>query len=374
MKVLDGGFFGLTCVDDEAEVVLKGVGFGGSDGDALQEKVLNLVKFDEHENLLKYLGCRSVEGEIWLVKEKQELWSTSLLSTKLSEPALASVAKQVLDGLDWLHANGITHGDLHASNVLVDINGTVKLTDYGIADELRSGKSEDSVNAHPPWWTAPELLGAGVDGKSSIAADLWALGATLIELADGQAPYSDHHPDRPRPENPQTDGAPETKGCPQLKTAPNWSTFMNEFIACCSAELPSNRSSLKKLQNHRFLEQANAEALVARLLELGESARYHQIEIDPFDQLEKLYRTNQTLRIPFVSLDSFAPEVFAQELTDESRLDDSSRERPALSMIPALTSAFEYHEEKASLMPDAKDHYESRAEELSSVLRNLYRN
>jgi serine/threonine protein kinase len=96
---------------------------------------------------------------------------------------------QVLEGLDYLHHNGIVHCNLKAANMLVSQSGEVKLSDIGISLYLRAIEHVDTWGAScMPNWAAPEVIEVR---PVSTKSDIWSLGCTIIELLTGRPPYGD---------------------------------------------------------------------------------------------------------------------------------------------------------------------------------------
>ena len=107
---------------------------------------------------------------------------------RLSEKLVASCVIQVLKGLDYLHHNGIVHGNLKATNILITQSGDVKLSDFGISHNLNVIKHRGKRVAWMPNWSAPEVIRLMRASKES---DIWSLGCTIIELLTGNQPYGD---------------------------------------------------------------------------------------------------------------------------------------------------------------------------------------
>ncbi|KAI3698628.1 hypothetical protein L2E82_42322 [Cichorium intybus] len=109
----------------------------------------------------------------------------------LPEPLVAFYIAQVLEGLVYLHEEGVIHRDIKGANILTTKEGVVKLVDFGVAMKL----TEADVNMHfvagTPYWMAPEVIEmTGVCATS----DIWSVGCTVIELFTGVPPYYDLQP------------------------------------------------------------------------------------------------------------------------------------------------------------------------------------
>lgn len=100
---------------------------------------------------------------------------------------VASILKQVVMGLATFHKAGLIHRDIKGQNILMDKNGRVVLGDFGMADKMKHGNISTAFVGSPAWM-APELMEqtTGYDHK----ADIWSLGITAIELAEGDIPFS----------------------------------------------------------------------------------------------------------------------------------------------------------------------------------------
>ena len=95
---------------------------------------------------------------------------------------------QVLEGLLYLHDQGVIHRDIKGSNILATKEGSVKLADFGVA--TRGGGSDRSV-VGSPYWMAPEVV---EQSGATTASDIWSVGCTVIELLEGQPPYHELDP------------------------------------------------------------------------------------------------------------------------------------------------------------------------------------
>lgn len=108
---------------------------------------------------------------------------------EFDESLIRIYTKQILEGLEYLHAHNVIHRDIKGANVLVDSNGVVKLADFGGAKRIYNTNTADQYNSlkGTPYWMAPEVIKQTGHGRF---ADIWSLGCTIIEMATGHPPWS----------------------------------------------------------------------------------------------------------------------------------------------------------------------------------------
>jgi serine/threonine-protein kinase OSR1/STK39 len=215
-----------------------------------------------HPNLLP-LYCSFVhEQHLWMVMPY--VHGGSVLNIMrfrfqdgLEEPAIATIMKEVLKALDYLHRNGIIHRDIKAGNILLDSDGHVLLADFGVAAALERGGSwgnrmiSRNTFVGTPCWMAPEVMQqeAGYDSR----ADIWSFGITLLELAHGHAPFARLPPMKVlimTLQNP-----PPTLD--QADSKKHFSKAMRDIVAKCLVKDPTERPTAAQLLEHKFFKTAH---------------------------------------------------------------------------------------------------------------------
>ncbi|KAH5511056.1 hypothetical protein HBI31_030350 [Parastagonospora nodorum] len=204
----------------------------------------------------RYYGSYLHGSDLWIVMEFCSGGSCADLMKPglIAEAEIAVVVKELLQGLMYLHDDGKLHRDIKAANILVGANGQVKLADFGVSGQLSATMTKKNTFVGTPFWMAPEVIKqSGYDGK----ADIWSLGITALELANGEPPYADIHPMKVLfliPKNPP----------PQLQG--NFSPAFKEFIELCLRKDPRERPTAKQLLQCNFVRKAGKPARLQELI------------------------------------------------------------------------------------------------------------
>ncbi|GAX15740.1 serine/threonine kinase 3 [Fistulifera solaris] len=190
-------------------------------------------------------------GELWIVMEYCEGGSmTDLLEASngypLPEDSIRVVCASVVLGLEYLHGvANVCHRDIKCGNVLLTEDAHVKLADFGVSAELSNTLNKRKTVVGSPYWMAPEVIREShYDGR----ADVWSLGITVIEMAEGAPPHANLHPLRAIFVIP-------TKPAPTLADPDIWSPEMLDFVRCCCRKEPSQRYDSALLSSHPFIKQ-----------------------------------------------------------------------------------------------------------------------
>mmetsp|Transcript_6719 Transcript_6719/g.12639 ORF Transcript_6719/g.12639 Transcript_6719/m.12639 type:complete len:590 (-) Transcript_6719:374-2143(-) len=162
------------------------------------------------------------------------------------EEVIRAVCASIVLGLEYLHGTAnVCHRDIKCGNVLLTSEGEVKLADFGVSAELTNTLNKRKTVVGSPFWMAPEVIREShYDGR----ADVWSLGITAIEMAEGQPPHANLHPMRAIFIIP-------TMPSPTLADPDAWSPEMLDFIQCCCKKDPSQRYDSTRLASHTFIRR-----------------------------------------------------------------------------------------------------------------------
>jgi serine/threonine protein kinase/ligand-binding sensor domain-containing protein len=149
----------------------------------------------EHAHILPVHDFGADKGYTYLV---MRLFESGTLKDRMRERALSlgdidHYFSQLADALDYAHAHGVIHRDIKPSNALVDAQGNLFLTDFGIAKILEGSSQFTSSNAligTPDYMSPEQAQGLPVDSRS----DIYSLGIILYEMVTGQVPFEAETP------------------------------------------------------------------------------------------------------------------------------------------------------------------------------------
>ena len=161
---------------------------------AALDREIDTMQHLEHSNIVQYLGCERKEGAVSIFLEYISGGSIGSCLRKLGkfeERVVRSLTRQVLSGLSYLHSQGILHRDLKADNILLDTDGTCKISDFGISKRSDNIYGNDATNSMQGsvFWMAPEVVRSQGQGYSA-KVDIWSLGCVVLEMFAGRRPWA----------------------------------------------------------------------------------------------------------------------------------------------------------------------------------------
>uniref|UniRef100_A0A7N6BC73 non-specific serine/threonine protein kinase n=1 Tax=Anabas testudineus TaxID=64144 RepID=A0A7N6BC73_ANATE len=230
----------------------------GDEEEEIKAEINMLKKYSHHRNIATYYGAfikknpPGMDDQLWLVMEFCGAGSVTDLikNTKgnsLKEEWIAYICREILRGLTHLHQHKVIHRDIKGQNVLLTENAEVKLVDFGVSAQLDRTVGRRNTFIGTPYWMAPEVIACDENPEATydFKSDLWSLGITAIEMAEGAPPLCDMHPMRALfliPRNP----------APRLKSK-KWSKKFQSFIESCLVKSHSQRPSTEQLLKHPFI-------------------------------------------------------------------------------------------------------------------------
>ena len=215
------------------------------------KKEINVLKQCNSPYIVHYYDSYIKNYQIWIILEYCDggslLELIKILPKPLNEEQIASLIYMILTGLNFLHENKKIHRDVKTGNILLTREGIVKLGDFGVSTQLMHSFSKKISKIGTPIYMSPEVI---MQNKYNYKCDIWSLGITAIEIAEGESPFS------------KTKAylilkkiiSQPPKG---LKFKDKWYKDFNDFIEKCLIYEPNERPSAKELLKHSFIVKNN---------------------------------------------------------------------------------------------------------------------
>ncbi|KAG4101129.1 serine/threonine kinase 3 [Neocallimastix lanati (nom. inval.)] len=224
-------------------------------------KEINFMKSIICPQVVRFYGSFVKEdSELWIVMEYCAAGSVSdimhVRKKTLTEEQIAIVIKSTLQGLAYMHSHMKIHRDIKAGNILLNSRGEAKLADFGVSGQLSNSTAKRNTVIGTPYWMAPEVI---QESGYGVSADIWSLGITCIEMAQGYPPYNNIHPMRAIfviPSRPP----------PTLEQKEKFSDEFNEFIALCLVKKPEERMTATQLLETPFIKHAKSEVILEGII------------------------------------------------------------------------------------------------------------
>ncbi|XP_074192722.1 mitogen-activated protein kinase kinase kinase kinase 2 isoform X3 [Rhinolophus sinicus] len=236
----------------------------GDDISSLQQEI-TILRECHHPNVVAYIGSYLRNDRLWICMEfcgggsLQEIYHAT---GPLEERQIAYVCREALKGLHHLHSQGKIHRDIKGANLLLTLQGDVKLADFGVSGELTASVAKRRSFIGTPYWMAPEVAAVERKGGYNELCDVWALGITAIELGELQPPLFHLHPMRALMLMSKSSFQP-----PKLRDKTRWTQNFHHFLKLALTKNPKKRPTAEKLLQHPFTTQQLPRALLTQLLD-----------------------------------------------------------------------------------------------------------
>ncbi|CAL1713540.1 unnamed protein product [Somion occarium] len=255
---------------------------------------IDLLKNLIHPNIVKYKGFEKTREYLYIILEFCENGSLHNICKrfgKFPEQLVAVYISQVLEGLVYLHDQGVIHRDIKGANILTNKDGCVKLADFGVASSTAAGAVRDDAVVGSPYWMAPEVI---EQSGATTASDIWSVGCTVIELLEGKPPYHFLDPMPALFRIVQDDNPPIPEGA---------SPIVKDFLYHCFQKDCNLRISAKKLLKHPWMVSARKQMVQppsqGPVTSRGEAANGRPLSNYNYDEaVQRVQEWNEALKSP----------------------------------------------------------------------------
>ncbi|KAG9088027.1 signal transducing kinase of the PAK [Ceratobasidium sp. 370] len=228
-----------------------------------------VMRSSHHPNIVDYIDSYLHNDGVWVVMEYMEGGSlTDVITTNLmTEGQIAAVSREVAQGLEYLHRHGVTHRDIKSDNVLLSLQGDIKLANFQFCARISDlARLKSSTMVGTPYWMAPEVV---TREEYSPKADIWSLGIVAIEMIEGEPPYKNL-------------GSVKAlrliaeNGTPTIINPGGLSLAFRDYLAKTLQVDTEQRPDAAQLLQHPFFRKAESLQTLAPLIKAAREASKHK--------------------------------------------------------------------------------------------------
>jgi p21-activated kinase 1 len=224
---------------------------------------IQVMKQYKHKNIVNFIDGYFWDDKLWVIMEYVSGGTLTdvLVNSYMNEDEISVVCREVLQGLVFLHSKNIIHRDIKSDNILLSMDGDIKLTDFGFCAQLSEQNSKRTTMVGTPYWMAPEVVTKKLYGPK---IDIWSLGIMVIEMVEGEPPYLNENPLRAL-------YLIATNGSPSVRHIEEQTPEFKEFLECCLKVDAEERPTSEEALEFEFIKKAGEPSILIPLIKATKS-------------------------------------------------------------------------------------------------------